>query len=41
MKNEMKAAVFKDIRKVELENVPIPDINDDEILVKIETPLRQ
>lgn len=35
----MKAAVFKDIRKVELENVPIPDINDDEILVKIDVAL--
>ncbi|MHA1683228.1 MAG: zinc-dependent alcohol dehydrogenase [Promethearchaeota archaeon] len=32
----MKAAVFKDIKKVELEDVPIPKINDDELLVKID-----
>ena len=35
----MKAAVFKDIKKVDLEDVPIPEINDDEILVKVDVAL--
>lgn len=39
MNDTMKAAVFKDIRKVELESIPIPEINDDEILVKIDVAL--
>ncbi|MHA1793519.1 MAG: zinc-dependent alcohol dehydrogenase [Promethearchaeota archaeon] len=39
MPRMMKAAVFKDIRKVELEEIPVPEINDDEILVKIDAAL--
>nr|MDO8119392.1 zinc-binding dehydrogenase [Candidatus Sigynarchaeota archaeon] len=35
----MKAAVFKDIEKVELEDVEKPSITDDEVLVKIKVAL--
>lgn len=35
----MKAAVFKDIEEVVLEDVPIPSITDDELLVKINVAL--
>ena len=36
MKGTMRAAVFADIRKIEIREVPIPQINDDEVLIKIE-----
>jgi len=35
----MRAAVFKDIMKVEIEEIPIPEISDNEILVKIDCAL--
>lgn len=35
----MKAAVFHGIKDVQLEDVPVPEINEDEILVKIKVAL--
>ena len=36
MKGSMRAAVFEDIRKIEIKNVPIPQISDTELLIKID-----
>jgi len=35
MKGTMRAAVFEEIRKISIKDVPIPVINDDEVLIKI------
>jgi 2-desacetyl-2-hydroxyethyl bacteriochlorophyllide A dehydrogenase len=35
MKGNMKAAVFEKPKKITIQNVPIPQINDDEVLIKI------
>lgn len=39
MTRTMKAAVFKDIEQVKLEDIPVPDIGDDGVLVKITVAL--
>ncbi len=36
MKETMRAAVFEDIRKISIKDVPVPRIDDDEVLIKIE-----
>ena len=36
MKGMMRAAVFEAVKKITVKEVPIPQINDDEILIKIE-----
>jgi len=35
MGNTMKAAVFEDIKTIKVKEVPIPEINDDEVLIKV------
>ncbi|MBD3187867.1 alcohol dehydrogenase catalytic domain-containing protein, partial [Candidatus Bathyarchaeota archaeon] len=39
MNSTMKAAIFKDIRKVVLEDVPVPQVNPGELLIKINIAL--
>ena len=37
MSQQMKAAVMKGIRKVEIENLPVPVPKEDEVLVRIKS----
>ena len=36
MKGTMRAAVFEAVKKISIKEVPIPQINDDQVLIKVE-----
>ena len=39
MANTMKAAVFEAVKVVKVKEVPIPEIGDNEVLIKVKLPV--